>query len=1088
MKKILLLCFSLIQGVVILTNAQTTRQITGDVKDADTNEPLPGVSIIIKGDTKGAQTDADGKFSINITAKGNVILVARYIGYKAQEITVISNQNTVHFRLKNDNIQLNEVVAIGYATVNRKDLTGSVSSVGEKQLKDIPINSAAEALAGRLAGVQVTSSEGAPGSEVQIKVRGGGSITQDNSPLYVIDGIVVDDGLSSLSPQDIETVDVLKDASATSIYGARGANGVVIITTKGGKVMDNTRINYNGMVGVKQLANELEVMQPYDFVIRQYERTRGLTASETGFTNTYGNWSDLDKYKSVPFINWQDKLFGNNAITQTHNLSVVGGTRTTQFNLSVTSNGEDGVMLNSDFNRKLVNFRFDTRVSNALRTGFNIRYNNQVITGAGTSNEGSAGYNMLRHSVKYRPLTVGSLLDEEQDEDYYNETNTGNSLGVINPVLLSNAMYRKRYTKVTNLNGYLNYTFNKYFSFKTTLGVNYTNQTQNSFFDYITSKARTQGASMPMVGVVIGNTNSLTNSNVFSYTNSKKSAHHIDALIGNEFYNVSANSIDNELKNFPVGISAEKALNQLNIGTSVASYPLSTAYESRIVSFFGRGNYAYKDKYLATFSIRADGSSKFAPDKRWGYFPSGAIAWRISQEGFMKNIKVISDLKLRASYGTAGNNRMDDYLYMNIFSTSTTDGLPTKYALNEQIVPGYVVNSLANKDLKWETTISRNIGLDLSLFKDRVQLNIDAYKNSVRDLLILVPIPPTSGYTTQMQNVGSTSNRGLEFQLNAVAVRHKNFSWSTNFNIAFNRNKIEKLSNLQNSYLTNSGFGISGQPADYIVKVGESVGAMWGFVSDGFYTVDDFNYDAATQQYTLKPGVTNVSDAIGIAQPGWMKLKDLNGDHIIDERDKTIIGNANPKFTGGLNQQFKYKNFDLSVFVNFVYGNKVYNANKIEFTNGYTPNTNMLAIMNNRWRTIDNNGNVVQKVVTISGQQVVTGAPPAELAALNKNATIWMPISGVGAWYPTSWAMEDGSFLRINNITLGYTLPTSLLNRVKIKSLRVYGTVNNLAVLTGYSGYDPEVNTRRTTPVTPGVDWSAYPRSRSFILGLNLSL
>ncbi|TZF83643.1 TonB-dependent receptor [Pedobacter sp. BS3] len=1086
MKKILPLCFSLMLGVATLTNAQTARQITGNVKDADTNESLIGVSIVIKGETKGTQTDANGNFSITTSAKGNITLVARYIGYKTQEITVTGNQNTAHFRLKNDNIQLNEVVAIGYATVNRRDLTGSVSSVGEKQLKDIPINSAAEALAGRLAGVQVTSSEGAPGSEVQIKVRGGGSITQDNSPLYVIDGIVVDDGLSSLSPQDIESVDVLKDASATSIYGARGANGVVIITTKGGKVM-KTRVNYNGLVGLKSLANELDVMHPYDFVISQYERSRGLTTTENGFAETYGNWEDLDQYKSVPFIDWQKKTFGNDAITQTHNVSIVGGTKTTQFNLSMTSNGEDGIMLNSDFDRKLVNFRFDTHVSNALRAGFNIRYNNQVITGAGTSDAGAVSYNLLRHTIKYRPLLIGNLSPEDLDEAYYEETNTGNGVGIINPVLLSDAMYRKRYTKVTNLNGYINYTFNKHFSFKSTLGVNYTNQTLNSFYDYITSKARNQGAGMPMVSVVTNNISSLTNSNVFSYTNSKKSDHHFDALLGNEFYNVSAKSLDNELKNFPVGITAEKALNQLNIGTSVPSYPLATAYESRIVSFFGRANYAYKDKYLATFSMRADGSSKFAPDKRWGYFPSGAVAWRISQEDFMKNIPVISDLKLRASYGTSGNNRMDDYLYMNIFS-STYNDLPVKYALNEQVVPGYTVSSLANKNLKWETTVSRNIGLDLSLLKDRIQLTVDAYKNSVRDLLILVPIPPTAGYTTQMQNVGSTSNRGLEFQLNAVAIRHKNFTWSTNFNMAFNRNKIEKLSNQQNSYLTNSGFGISGQPADYIVKVGEPVGTMYGFVSDGFYTVDDFNYDAATSQYTLKPGVTDVSNAIGIAQPGWMKLKDLDGNQVIDESDKTIIGNANPKFTGGLNQQFTYKNFDLSVFVNFVYGNKVYNANKIEFTNGYSRNNNSLAIMNNRWRTIDNNGNVIQQVVTISGQQVVTGVPPEELAAINKNASIWMPISGVGAWYPTSWAMEDGSFLRINNITLGYTFPVRLLSPLKIKNLRVYGTVNNLAVITGYSGYDPEVNTRRTTPVTPGVDWSAYPRSRSFILGLNLSL
>lgn len=556
-------------------------------------------------------------------------------------------------------------------------------------------------------------------------------------------------------------------------------------------------------------------------------------------------------------------------------------------------------------------------------------------------------------------------------------------------------------------------------------------------------------------------------------------------MLGNEFYNIDYKSSEIQLKNFPAGIPAEKALGQLNLGTLLTSpelYPLTYKSATRTLSFFNRTNYSYKDKFLATVSFRTDASSRFAEGNRWGYFPSGSVAWRISQEDFMKDIPLISDMKLRLSYGSSGNDRIDDYLFMNVYKGNA------KYALNEEIIPGYAVEELANKNLVWETTVSKNIGLDLSLLRNRIQLTVDAYQNKVHDLLIRVPIPSTSGFTSQLQNIGRTANKGLEFQITATPVSNRNFSWNTNFNMAFNRNKIEKISDRQDFYFQNSGFGISGQPADYIVQVGQPVGAMYGFVSDGFYTTDDFDYDAATSRYTLKAGMTDVSGVIGIAQPGWMKLKDLDGNHVIDENDKTIIGNANPKFTGGLNQQFTYKNFDMSIFVNFVVGNDVYNANKIEFTNAYSSYANSLDMVSNRWKTIDQNGNRIQQVETIGGQQYVTGVAPEILSAINKDASMWIPISGTGAWYPTSWAMEDGSFLRINNITLGYTFPTKLVNRFKINKLRVYGTVNNLAVFTNYSGYDPEVNTRRAIPVTPGVDYAAYPRSKTFIFGLNLSL
>ncbi|OQP42723.1 SusC/RagA family protein [Niastella yeongjuensis] len=1066
-------------GPLQIAAQSTALTISGTVTTSDSRLPLAGVTINVKGQRTTVITDNDGHYTIQApTATSR--LVFSYVGFLSRE-EAVNGRTTLNVVLTSSTKNMDDIVVIGYNAVRRKDLTGAVSSINAKQLKDIPVNSAAEALTGRLAGVQITSSEGRPGSDFTIKIRGGGSITQDNSPLYIVDGIQVEDALSVISPQDIETIDVLKDASATAVYGARGANGVVIITTKGGR-NSKTTITYNGLAGVRKLPHELDVMDPYNFVLYQYERSRGISADSASFADIYGN--DLQKYKDIPAEDWQKNTFGHQAFMQTHNVSISGGDRYNQFNLSLTSNDEDGIMINSALNRKLVSFKYDHTANDKFKTGLTVRYINQVAKGAGSSDEGVSTYNSLRHSVKYRPFNMDGEPADDYDPAYYDASNQGNGLGIINPVLLNNAQYRRAYTKGINIGGYVNYTFNKYLSFKATAGIDNNNLERNSFDDTLTSISRYQGAGLPMVGVITANRTIFNNSNVFTFSNAfRKEKHVINVLLGNEFYNVNVKNNNNQLRYYPLGISAEKALGQLNLGATTPLYPQTSNVESKLVSFFTQLNYAFRDKYMFTFSARADGSSKFAADRRWGYFPSGAIAWRISQEKFMDAlVPLISDLKLRVSYGQVGNNRIGDYLYLTSFTTSA------QYGLNDQVSPGYASQDLANKNLKWETTTSRNIGIDIALFKSRLQLTADLYRNTTNDLLINVPISTVSGYTTQLQNVGATSNKGIELQLNAVLVRNKNFSWTSGFNISFNRNRIEKLSNRQSYYLQNSGFGVSGQPADYIVQVGQPVGAMYGYVSDGFYKVSDFDYDKSTGQYTLKSGVVDDTKTVGIPQPGWMKLKDVTGDNMVDDNDRTIIGNANPRFTGGFNQQLSYKNFDLSVFVNFVYGNKIFNANKVEFTNAYGRNTNMLAMMQNRWKTIDNDGNVVQKLVTVGGQQVVTGIPPEQLEELNKNASMWIPLTGTGAFYPTSWAMEDGSFLRINNITVGYTLPAKIMSRAKIARLRIYATVNNLAVLTSYSGYDPEVNTRRATPVTPGVDYAAYPRSRAFIAGLNLSL
>lgn len=1069
MKKLLFLCL-LLNACLLRVFAQD-RQVSGVITSADTRQPVEGATVAVKGTKITALSNQQGRFTISIN-NDKAVLVITHTGFVPVELEV-GNKSSVEASLVAEVKSLDDVVIIGYQTVKRRDLLSSVSSVGARDLKDIPVNSVSEALTGRLAGVQITQSEGSPDASAVIRVRGGGSITQDNSPLYVVDGIQVENALSVLAPQDIESIDVLKDASATAIYGARGANGVVIITTKGGKAM-KTRINYNGLVGVRQLANALDVMHPYDFVMYQYERTRGSLSERDGFQNTYGRWEDLELYKNVPFVDWQDEMFGRNALMQTHNVSVMGGTASTKFNLSVTSNTEDGIMLGSDFDRKLINFRFDHTVNNKLKVGMTVRYNNTTVNGAGTANAGSSATNRLRHAIKYRPILMGGQDIMDYDPDYALETNA-NSLSLVNPILLNQAEYRRNYNSTSNFSGYFNYEINRFLSFRSTLGYDISNVRQNAFNDTITSIAR-QNSNMPTASINTQTRNTLNNSNVLSFTMNKSGTafsdrNDLDVVLGQELFETVYKTYGIETRYFPVGITPKAALGNMGLGSAPTGAtqppPTSTEVTSRVFSFFGRVNYAFDKKYLASFTLRADGSSKFAEGNRWGYFPSGTLAWRISEERFMENLKpTISDLKLRMSYGRAGNNRINDFLYLTQFVANTY------YSINDQLITAFRPSELANANLVWETTVSRNLGLDIGLFNDRLQISADAYKNTTSDLLVNVPVPTSSGYTQQIQNVGATSNKGIELQINGTPVANRNFTWRANFNISFNKNNIETLGKYQDFFLFSSGWGGVNQPADYLVKPGQPVGTIWGLFTDGYYTVNDFDYNNGV--YTLKANVANNSGITATApQPGMLKFKDTNGDNVIDDKDRGIIGNTQPKFFGGLNQQFSYRNFDLSIFLNFQVGNDVYNANKLEFTSGYTVNSNLLSSMNDRWRTVDENGVVV--------------TDPAALAKLNENAKLWAPLRSASSFYVHSWAIEDGSFLRVNNITLGYSLPSRLLKKAKIENFRVYATVNNLAVWTRYTGYDPEVNTRRSTPLTPGVDYSAYPRSRAFICGLNLT-
>ena len=1051
------------------------RQITGTVTSSENKQPVSGVTVAVKGTKTGTVTDEKGNFKLTVDSKATT-LVFSSTSFTTYEVA-IGTSSVIDAQMVPDVKALEDVVVIGYQTVKRKDLLASVSSVGAKDLKDIPINSAAEALNGRLAGVTATTAEGSPDAEIRIRVRGGMSITGDNSPLYIVDGIQVENGLSTISPQDIQSIDVLKDAAATAIYGARGANGVIVITTKSGKP-GRLIVSYNGYVGVKTLAKELEVLSPYEYVIYQSERWRGSSADSTSFAKNFGTtWDTLSNYKNVSPVDWQDKVFGNTGITTTHNISASGGTKKATYSFGYTYNNDKAIVINSDYKRHLLNAKADYKITKNLKVGVGGRLTHQEVRGAGVSDTKGSSYNRLRNAVKYRPFL--SANQDIDDTDPLADQNVGNGLNLYNPIALANAEYRKKTTDVYNVTAFLSYNIMKNLSFKSTFGYDYNKLTDLQFSDTLTPYSIISGAKLPIAGLDTSTKKTMTNSNVITYSvTGFKKKHDFSVVLGEETYDLRTESRSSLFKSFPAFTSYSTAFKQTNLGVPFTGYPKLGKSRYTSFSFFGRVSYAYREKYLFSADVREDGASKFGPGHKWGTFPAGSVAWRVSKEKFMKNVKFINDLKLRAGFGTIGNNRINDYLYLTSFRNDGT----YFYGLNNQAVLAYYSNSLVNADLKWESTLNRNFGVDISMFKNKVNLSVDYYNNTSKDLLLNVPIASTYGYSTQLQNIGKTSNKGVEIQLNTTLRKTTAFSWNANFNISFNKNKIIALGKNQTQFFPAASWGVSGQPTDYIEKIGQPVGAIYGLVTAGFYKVDDFNWNPTTGVYTLKAGVPSNASIIGTVMPGSIKFVDLNGDGVVDiNNDRKIIGDPTPKFTGGLNQQFTYKNWDMSVFVNFSAGNDIYNANKIEFTNGYSANSNMLAIMQNRFRTVTASG---QTAIYANSSSQAVGIAPDLLSELNKNATIWQPLKSAGAFYPHSWAIEDGSFLRINNISLGYTLPVKKLIGLKMSKLRFYFTGNNVATFTKYTGYDPEVSVRNS-PLTPGLDYSAYPKSRSFIFGVN---
>jgi len=1057
--------------------------VTGTVSD-EQGEPLPGVGVMIKGTQIGGITNIDGQFTIKVTDLQNDILIFSFVGLQTTEVKV-NGQTILNVTLKAQYEMLDELVVIGYGTMKKKDLTGSVSSVSSKQLKDIPVSSAAQAITGRLAGVQITTAEGSPDAEITIRVRGGGSITQDNSPLYIVDGFPVEN-ISDISPSDIESIDVLKDASSTAIYGSRGANGVINITTKSGQ-KGKTKVTFNSYYGVKKIAKTLDVLDPYEYVLYQYERNQGSFQERKQFASIYGTWDQLDSlYSDIDGTNWQQEVFGRTAPTIYNNLGVQGGSEKSTYSLSLSNINDEGIMITSGYTRNNLNFRFDTKATERLNLSMDVKVSDTRVSGAGTSDPGTSTSNSLKHSVIYMPTSglydIGAVTDQLLDDaSYYELTN------LTDPVTLANDQYRRNYTSKYNFNGAADYTILKGLVFRTELGYNARNEERRVYDGVSTPNARKYG-DKPIASIEERFYSTVRMANTLNYSY-RDDNHNLNVLLGQETVTDKYNRLYSLSRSFPLGVTPEVALGALGLGTDVQS-PVTEETTARLISYFSRVTYSFRDKYLASATVRADGSSKFGPKNRWGVFPSFSGAWRISEEDFMKNLYFLSYSKLRASYGQAGNNRIDDMLWRSVMDIGTDK----VYYINETVQSFFYPDpdNIPNPYLKWETTITRNIGLDLGFLKNRLTANIDLYKNSGKELLLSTSVPPETGYTYQMTNIGTTTNRGIELVMDAILIEKEDFNLNMNFNISFNKNRVDDLGGVE-SRLENSEWN-NDTGADFLVKVGEPVGQIYGFVTDGFYTVDDFVIDETTGElaedaqgnYILKEGIADNSSILYAGfGPGAVKFKDLgdpvdddgnpvpDGNKVTFDADRTVIGNTSPKHMGGVSFAMSFKGLDASIFFNWVYGNDVYNANKIEFSSAYRKYTNLLSEFSseNRWTNIDENG------------VVITDAQ--ELADRNADATIWSP--NTGRYLVHSWAIEDGSFLRLSNATIGYTLPKKISKMVAMESLRIYVTGTNLKVWTKYSGYDPEVNTRTSTPLTPGVDYSAYPRSKMIIAGVNVT-
>jgi len=1052
--------YQIVAKTIIIKAQKASRQkkatITGKVTD-EKGAAFHGVMVKLKNTSVAVVTNANGLYSIGVPDDQTAVLVFSFLGYQTQEIPT-NGKVVINVNLVEDQKKLDEIVVIGYGSVQRSDLTGSVASVNVADLAKAPVTSFDEALAGRVAGVTVSGADGQPGGMNNIVIRGPGSITQDNSPLYVIDGFPMEDSdNSSVSPNDIESIDILKDASATAIYGSRGANGVIIITTKKGKKGEPV-INLNSYYGLQKNTHTVKTLSPYEFVKLQLELGGGsatvktpaqtYTPGELPSTDAYfdAKGNTLESYTNVDGLYLADQYFRTAAV-QNYDLSVRGGSDKTLYSISGNYRDMQGIVINSGLKRYQGRITLDQTVNKRLSIGTNINYsrneNYGTIQNGASSNP---SLNQMYSVWGFRPVTGTEELDLE--DEVFDPSGSGDDYR-FNPIFSAKNELRKSVSYMLYANGYAEYAFTRNLKLKVTGGLTNRFGTSESF-----NNSNTLGGNFiinPSRGVN-GSVNSSTasnllNENTLSYIKVFNKVHKINAVAG---YTMQTNKTSR--RGFTALLVPNENLGIDGLDESTTNIGVAGSSSWGLMSYLGRVNYAYNSKYLFTATFRADGSSKFVEENRWGYFPSAAFSWVVSKEDFFKKQNVVSTLKFRASYGLTGNNRIGDFDYLTALTFPISGGYSYNNATPSK---GAVINSIGNPLLKWETTRQADLGVDMGFLRERITLGIDLYDKVTDDLLLLADVPRTIGILTAFKNVGKMSNRGLEISLNTVNVNAKNFKWTSNFNISFNKNEVLSLAENQNALPASVNFNNSYSALySYVSILGQPIGQMYGLLFDGVYQVDEFNIDG-TGNYVLKNNIPTNGNVSTVIKPGHIKYKDLNDDGIINTSDYTIVGRSLPIHTGGFTNNFTYRNFDLNVLLQWSYGNDLINGNRYLFEGSSRKNLNQFASYADRWR-FDNQTSVI----------------PAA--------------NGQGPAHFSDRVIEDGSYLRLKTVSLGYNISPEFGKKHGIKNLRLYASAQNLYTWTNYSGPDPDVSVGYST-LTQGFDYAAYPRAKTITFGLNLS-
>ena len=1036
---------------VIIRTIVTDKTIGGTVRDENGN-PLSGASVTVKGSTTGTATDENGRFSL-VVPDDAAVLVISYTGYASTEVS-IRGKTVVTVSMRIDDNTAEEVVVVGYGTQKKSDLTGAVSSVKGGDLTKLPSQRVDQALQGRASGVSVQNTDGAPGGNATIRIRGGNSITGSNNALVVVDGLQGVD-INTINPNDVESLEVLKDASATAIYGARGANGVILITTKKGTA-GKAVFNYNFNIGSQQLNHKLDLLSAGDFA----RKANDNAATQTGTASspitpvipfTDKQISDLDASGGT---DWQDVIF-RSAMIQNHLLSVSGGTENVRYFVSGGYLDQQGIVVNTDYKRYTLRSNLDLKLSKWLTAGFNLN----VIKDKGNIppiGEGTRFGDILGQVIntvdRFDPATpvfdatgaynFKALKGGPGDSKIYADPD------VWNPLATARETSAETNTIKNEISTFLEFKLLEGLTFRVSGGVRLNNADGKHYYNTKTQPGR--GVS-GLGDLSTDQFQYFQNSNILNYTRTFNQKHRINITGVAEQQLIQSKSTFINAQGF---FSDNTGIDDLG-GAAQINERYNTNAKQTLNSFLGRVNYTYNDRYMFTASYRADGSSVFGANNKWGYFPSAAVAWKASEENFIKDLQFFSTLKARASWGETGNQAIQPYQSL----ATLVSGYNYAYDGNTSANIGFALGIPGNPDLKWETTAQTDLGLDLGFFNDRLTATIDVYEKKTTDLLLNKQVEAYSGFSTKLANVGSVNNRGLEISLGGRPVQGADFRWTSNFNISFNRSKVVALLNdLPLAIRTNTGGGYQIYASGFSLKylqVGQPIDQMRGYVNLGTWSEAERAEAAAFGQL-----------------PGDAKWKDVNGDGKItrDEDGNQVIGNASPNFIYGWQNVFSYKNFDLTFLIQGSQGNDIFNAVRIKTEN---PTNGTSANLKNRW-TIDNQHTDVPAFTsTLERSQQITGP--------NQTA-------GIGVDQRSSRWVEDGSYARLKNITLSYNLPASFLSRAKISRLSVYVTGANLITITKYTGYDPEVSSFNVGGAGGlGIDLSNYPSSRTYIAGINLA-